>query len=154
VIVSFSGHRPPKGGLSWSADQGGDHLAVARVRGLLVELTPEWAIVGGALGFDMLAARACWLEDVRFAVFVPFVGQESRWPAASQSRYYEMLRCARWVEVVSDSASKSAFQIRNQAMVDESDLVVAWWDGSAGGTANCVGYANRVGRPVVNLLEA
>ena len=31
------------------------------------------------------------------------------------------------------------------------DLVLAFWDGSSGGTGNCVRYAGKVGKPIENL---
>lgn len=31
-----------------------------------------------------------------------------------------------------------------------SDLVLALWNGTAGGTANCIKYAEKVGKPIVN----
>ncbi|WP_188052008.1 hypothetical protein [Azospirillum sp. Sh1] len=40
---------------------------------------------------------------------------------------------------------------RNEWMVDHSDRLLALWDGSQGGTANCVRYARGLGRPIDNL---
>ena len=37
-------------------------------------------------------------------------------------------------------------------MVDHSDLVLAYWDGSSGGTKNCIKYAIDSGVKVVNIL--
>jgi uncharacterized phage-like protein YoqJ len=45
-----------------------------------------------------------------------------------------------------------AMQLRNIWMVDHADEVWAFWDGSKGGTANCVKYAERVNKPVRNLF--
>lgn len=42
---------------------------------------------------------------------------------------------------------------RDEAMVDAADVVLAFWDGSVGGTAHTVGYARNKGTPVTNLLE-
>lgn len=36
-------------------------------------------------------------------------------------------------------------------MVDDADRILALWDGSSGGTANCVGYANDIKKPITNL---
>ena len=44
-------------------------------------------------------------------------------------------------------------QVRNKWMVDNSDLVLALWNGTDGGTANCVRYAEKVGKPITNLWE-
>jgi uncharacterized phage-like protein YoqJ len=42
-------------------------------------------------------------------------------------------------------------QKRNIWMVDRSTAVLALWDGSKGGTANCVKYAEKVSVPVFNV---
>jgi len=44
-------------------------------------------------------------------------------------------------------------QTRNIWMVDNCDLVLALWDGSDGGTGNCIKYANKIGKPIVNLWD-
>ena len=36
-------------------------------------------------------------------------------------------------------------------MVDRADRLVALWSGAPGGTARCVAYAKRTGKPVDNL---
>jgi O-acetyl-ADP-ribose deacetylase (regulator of RNase III) len=45
----------------------------------------------------------------------------------------------------------SIYQRRNERMVDLSDMVVAFWDGSSGGTGNCVRYAQKVGKKMVRF---
>ena len=40
-------------------------------------------------------------------------------------------------------------QTRNEHMVNNSDTVLAIWDGTSGGTANCVRYAKKRGNPIV-----
>lgn len=40
---------------------------------------------------------------------------------------------------------------RNKWMVEQSDRVIAVWDGTLGGTANCVRYAKSQGRTIVQI---
>lgn len=42
-------------------------------------------------------------------------------------------------------------QKRNMYMVDNSDVVVSVWDGSNGGTGNCVSYAMNHNKKIINL---
>jgi uncharacterized phage-like protein YoqJ len=44
-----------------------------------------------------------------------------------------------------------AMQRRNEWMVDRADKLVALWDGSWGGTFNCIEYARKKGVPFDNL---
>ncbi len=38
-------------------------------------------------------------------------------------------------------------QKRNEWMVDNCDMLVAVWDGTDGGTYNCIDYAKRMKKP-------
>ena len=42
---------------------------------------------------------------------------------------------------------------RNEYMVDLADKIIAVWDGSNGGTANCVKYAEKVSADLDTWLE-
>jgi uncharacterized phage-like protein YoqJ len=42
-------------------------------------------------------------------------------------------------------------QIRNEWMVDRADQVIAIWDGTSGGTANCVEYATKMNKPILRI---
>ncbi len=44
-------------------------------------------------------------------------------------------------------------ELRNQYMVDSADVVIACWNGSPGGTKNCIKYAEKVGVPWVNIIR-
>ena len=40
-------------------------------------------------------------------------------------------------------------QKRNEYMVDKCDILLAVWDGSAGGTNNCVKYARKLDKEII-----
>jgi uncharacterized phage-like protein YoqJ len=83
---------------------------------------------------------------------VPFDGQERNWPCRVQQIYRQIIRQAAEVVIVSPGGfSGRAMQARNEWMVDRCDYLAALWDGSSGGTANCIAYANTIGRPGWNL---
>lgn len=152
TTVSFTGHRPPKADLTWSHEAKYDGVAVGLVRDWLREFQPSLAIVGGAQGFDTLAARACYLEHIPYDAYVPFANQDERWPQEARTRYRAMLNCAREIRIIGVStAIYWAFDARNRAMVDDSDHTLAWWDGSTGGTANCLNYCLTTEQPFTNL---
>jgi uncharacterized phage-like protein YoqJ len=152
MIIAFTGHRPPKAGLTYSHKAEGDWAAVNAVRAYLREHRPEFCITGGALGFDTLAARACVYEQVPFKVYVPCQGHSSRWPQEAQLRYQRMLELASEVKLVTDARySAWAMMRRNEAMVDHANMVLAWWDGTPGGTKNCIDYAEQQGKTVRSL---
>lgn len=104
-----------------------------------------------AHGWDQAVAEAAIDLDIPFTAAVPFVGQERRWPAGSQRRYRQLLAAAVSVEIVSPYPGTRAMDLRNKWMVDRADRLVALWDGSWGGTFNCIQYAIRVHVPFDNL---
>ncbi|PAD70641.1 hypothetical protein CHH83_02225 [Bacillus sp. 7586-K] len=42
-------------------------------------------------------------------------------------------------------------QKRNEWMVDNSDYVIAVWDGTKGGTGNCVKYAQKQNKYITTI---
>lgn len=105
-----------------------------------------------ALGWDTAWAIAAIRNKVPLTVAIPFLGQEQHWPPAAQEQYRVILDAADIVELVgSTDYSPQVMHARNRWMVDRCEAVVSLWDGSPGGTENCVRYAGLVGRPVFNL---
>lgn len=151
MIVAGTGHRPNKlGGYSTEAKA---RLVRIAMRGLCRPHTTK-AITGMALGWDTALAVACWTLNIPFTAAVPFRGQESRWPKESQELYHWLLDRAKEVVYVCDAGyAPWKMQVRNEWMIDNCDSVLALWDGSKGGTGNCIAYADKVGRPIVNLYE-
>jgi predicted Rossmann fold nucleotide-binding protein DprA/Smf involved in DNA uptake len=152
LILAGTGHRPDKLG-GYGAD------ATARLvrfaQGALLELRPAKIISGMALGWDQALAKACVLEGVPFDAYVPFLGQESVWPKASQERYKYLLGKADLINYVCEPGYAAwKMQSRNGAMARAADVVLALWNGSDGGTANCVKFAkNTLNKPVLNVWD-
>jgi len=124
---------------------------IAALQKHLEDLHPTLGISGMALGVDQWAAQLCTDLEIPWDAYVPFKGQESEWPRESQATYRTLLGHARRIHVTATSYSNAAFQHRNMAMVNACDLLLAVWDGSSGGTGNCVAYAQKVGRKMVRI---
>jgi len=142
VIIAGTGHRPDKlGGYGEATFLRLCHVASEA----LIRLKPTRVISGMALGWDQALAQAATEWHIPFVAAVPFKGQEAAWPAASQKYYHELLRKAESVVYVSKPPyAARKMQVRNEFMVHKCDLLLALWDGSDGGTANCVRYAKLV----------
>lgn len=108
---------------------------------------PEKIISGVALGFDSYGAKIAIKLGIPFIAAVPFTGQEKMWPKESQEDYHNLLKKAAEIVIVSEGGySVEKMQIRNQWMVDNSDRLLGAWDGTPGGTKNCLDYAKKVKR--------
>ena len=151
MTIAATGHRPAKlGGYSESLAERMFDLAQA----CLIEMRAEKIVSGVALGWDQAVAEAAISLDIPFIAVVPFQGQEFRWPQASQNHYRLLLRQAAQVVIVSPGGySRKAMQDRNIWMVDHCDGLLVLWDGSAGGTGNCIRYARSKRMPILNVWD-
>jgi uncharacterized phage-like protein YoqJ len=143
VPIAVTGHRPEKlGGYSAATqvrlrmfahqflERHQDHISVC--------------YTGMALGWDQAVAAACVDLGIPFIAAVPFKGQDLAWPLPSRIAYTNLLMAAAEVVVVCPGKYSAAkMQQRNEYMVRNARLVVALWDGTSGGTCNCVEYAQR-----------
>jgi uncharacterized phage-like protein YoqJ len=110
--VAGTDHRPQKlGGFSPAVDTRLRDLA----RSWLSEHRPDEVVSGMALGWDMALAEAVLELGLPLSAAVPFVGQESKWPAPSQKRYRDILARATRVEIVSSGLySPRLMMVRNE----------------------------------------
>ena len=113
----------------------------------------EKVISGGALGWDQALAAAAISLKIPTVLALPFEGFECKWPKESQEYLHSLMNPAEVVFVCDPGYAPWKMQERNKWMVDHSDRVLALWNGTDGGTANCVRYAEKVGKPITNLWE-
>lgn len=108
-----------------------------------------------ALGVDQDFAWLCTELSIPFTAALPFVGQEDNWPKHSQEWYEWLLIRADDVVVVSPGGYSAAkMQVRNEWMVDHCEKLLAVWDGTGGGTGNCVNYAYyKHGRSFIHRIN-
>ncbi len=152
MILGITGHRPPKLG-GYNLNGNPIYKKVCReMEKIFVDLNPEKIISGMALGLDQWAAFIAIKTNIPFVAAVPFEGQEIKWPPASQELYHKLLNKASAIVFTSSGHfSAGKMQIRNQWIVDYSDKLLAVWDGSPGGTNNCINYAKSVKKEIIRI---
>lgn len=107
-----------------------------KFKSLLKENNCNEAITGMALGVDTIFALAV-LElkeegyDIKLHCAIPCKNHSCKWIKESKP----------WI-----------MQKRNEYMVDLADKVIAVWDGSKGGTGNCVRYAEKCGKEIIRII--
>ena len=126
-------------------------------KSILKENNCEEAITGMALGVDTVFALAV-LElknegyDIKLHCAIPCKNHSCKWIKESVDQYNYILSKADIVKLVSEEEYKPwLMQKRNEYMVDLADKVIAVWDDSKGGTANCVKYAEKVGKEIIRI---
>ncbi len=151
--IAVTGHRPQH--LGWSFDLTAEpwQWLTGQFAELFTLAGAERVISGLALGVDTAAAVATLgLDGVHLHAAIPFEGQDSRWPKESRDTYARIRAAADSEKVVCEGGyAPWKMQRRNEYMVDNADVVIAVWNGKPGGTANCVEYARKVGKPIIYI---
>lgn len=163
----FTGHRPSKLDNCYSFENPMSQLIHAKLKAVITELVNNNAITrfisGGALGVDQIGFWAVERLKVRNThlridniVAIPFEYQYIKWKDKETLYWYHrMLEAAtevinvEYLEGYKDTKdnsidgyfSREKMQKRNEFMVDKSKHIIAVWDGSTGGTGNCIKYA-------------
>jgi len=150
LTVSFFGHR---------------HLdnaaAVERklercVASLLAESMFVEFLVGRNGDFDLLAASTVLRcrkrsgdDNSALVLVLPYETASLKINKKSFEAYYNEIEIC---TAAQKGHFKSAYQRRNRAMVDRSDLIVAWVE-REGGANQALKYAERKGKRIINLCE-
>lgn len=156
----FTGHRPQK--LPWGFNESQPQCKNLKKR-LAVEI--ENAIKSGyhtfwcgmALGFDLMCAETILqlkktYPHIKLFGALPCKNQEKLWQAAQQKRYRKILLQLDGVRCVFDEYNGAeCMHERNEFMINSSSLVIALFNGKAGGTKKTLEYAEKQGCKIVVL---
>lgn len=159
--MCVTGHRPSKMPTHYGYDITNESWTKLkeRFKKLLIEKQCTEAITGMALGVDTVFALAVIeLKDsgynIKLHSAIPCRNQEKTWDIEDQLLYGYILSKADIIKLVSDREYKAyLMQIRNEYMVDNSDEIIAVWNGEKkGGTYNCIKYTEMHGKKI-NYIE-
>jgi hypothetical protein len=152
TVVGFTGHRS-------IANPGAVAGQVAVALDDLAATNPSLLLISSiAAGADTLFVNEAARRGIPYLLVLPFPAARfqhdfapGEWLARSP-----LLEKAAHVEEISGSASdEEAYMDAGARIVNQSDLLVAVWDGTPtsglGGTADVVGYARDLGKPVLWL---
>ena len=103
-------------------------------------------ICGMANGCDLYFAEAVLAlrsrrPDVTLEAAVPYEAQAAHWEGALRERYARIL----------GEFTPGCYQRRNHYMVDASSVLIAAYDGRAGGTMSTMLYAMRQGLEIIEI---
>jgi uncharacterized phage-like protein YoqJ len=151
TILGITGHRPKSLNLPYDIYDPAYNLLGTAIINRIEEIKPDSIITGMALGVDQLVAVVATELKIPFVAAVPFQGQENIWPAQSQHFYKELLTKAEKVVIVSEGGySAEKLYLRNEYIVDNSDVLLAVWNGQlSGGTYAAMQYAVQQNKRIV-----
>lgn len=177
VNICFTGHRPNKlGGYDWKSEK---NIAIMKKLKKVINLVIKKYnindsfnfIFGGALGIDQMAFYIIQRLKEKYKkentiiisteIAIPFQKQSNKWEENDIKRYNKQIKQADQVIYV-DNLNKYAIpnyikdnyypikmKKRNMYMVDKSDIIIAVWNGSFSGSANCINYANKLNKTIL-----
>lgn len=113
-------------------------------------------LCGGAMGFDLVCGETIVLlkekfPDIKLIMVLPFVNQAKRFPIDWKQRYDFVLSAADEVDYYHEKYVKNCFIARNARMVAYSSMMITYYNGKPGGTANTIAMAQRDRLAIVNL---
>ena len=117
---------------------------------------------GACYGFDLMAAEQVLKRSkllnlrnpkpIRLIAVIPFEEQAIYWLESDREKYYdEILPYCDEVITLNTKFKKGCYHERNRYIVDRSSRMIAYYDGSSGGTAYTVKYAETKGLDIKNL---
>lgn len=148
ITVAFTGHR-------YYARQS-DAKLMSTLRQLYAQGYSRF-LCGMAWGFDLAAGEAV-LElkaehpEVELIAVVPHRGFFKLFHGDDARQYERVADGADGAEVICDVASEKSYLMRNDYLVQNASMVVAWWDGVPhGGTAYTLRAARHARIEIINL---
>lgn len=153
ITCCFSGHR------DISMDKV-SHLKVEiekAVRTLVTSHGVCYFGVGGAIGFDTLAAKVLFqlrkqeFPQIKVILVYPFDGYTRWWTQEQRREYRYLLPKYDKVVCVGDKAGREAYIWRNRHLVDGSNFCIYYCTRREGGTAYTVAYAKSRGLHLIGL---
>jgi uncharacterized phage-like protein YoqJ len=154
IIMAATGHRPDKLGKEYDYEGPYSNYILDRFSGILTEYKPKYIITGMAIGVDTLWVLSAIMNNIPFIAAIPFKGQEHKWKDHQKELYKNILDhplCIEKQYICDPGYAPWKMQKRNEWMVDRCEILVQVWDGTDGGTANCVRYATKVQRKRINV---
>lgn len=159
IHLALTGHRPPKLA-GYHLDQPYYHnlqdTLMSIIKKALQTYDTVWVHTGLALGADTiwgfagLQAAHQFPQRVKLHAEVPLLTQAAHWPNLKDRQNWQTLINHASAETIYGKTYYPALmQKRNQGMIDHCDQLIAIWDGSSGGTANAVHYAQTINKPII-----
>lgn len=112
---------------------------------------------GMSTGFDLWAAEAVLRArnalPVQLFCAIPFDHQADHYSSEWKRRFNHCLLAADRVFALSRDYYTGCYAARNRFMVDASSLLICYFDGKPGGTAQTVRMAEQSGLRIVNLAD-
>ncbi len=159
-VICFSGHRklPSKIELTTLVKNIFNEIDNAILEGY------DTFLFGACYGFDLICAEQVLLRkkiiklsdpnNIKLIAVVPFEEQASKWKEYDRIKYYNILSKCDDVITLNKKYESGCYFQRNRYMVDNSNKLICYFNGSSGGTKYTIEYAKKLSVPIVNLCKS
>lgn len=171
LTACFTGHRPSKlpGGYDYMSKE--NIKLKYKIENIILELIAGGTkrfLCGGAIGVDQMACEilldlrdnGC---DIYIELAIPFKEQYIKWQTENKQihqNHIDRVDKVTYVDCIQEYQCTNnigkydvrKLNLRNRYMVDNSDIIIAIWNGESGGTADCVKYATRKNKKIITIL--
>lgn len=158
VTCCFSGYRAEK--MPFPADDPRANTLAQTLDRAIVDAAAQGYtafLSGMSTGFDLWAAEAVLRArehlPVQLCCAIPFDQQADRYPPLWKRSFNRCLLAADRVFSLSRHYYAGCYAARNRFMVESSALLICYFDGQPGGTAQTVRMARQRGLEIVNLAD-
>ena len=164
MVVSFTGHRPDKIS-DWAHNPESVEQTIRRaVAEEIVRQNEEGAeefISGMAPGFDLWAADEVLrlrqsgqiTPSTKLILAIPYPHFERSFDASHHQLYHRIVEQADVTIYVSPRYHKGCYAMRNDFLAERADTLIAYYEGTEGGTRYTLRKAMARGCRCVNLLQ-
>lgn len=157
----FTGHRPQSLPFRFNENDERCIDLKRRLKDAIIEMITQNGVThfisGMAIGVDMYAAEIV-LElketypNISLEAAIPCENQSAKWAEQLRTRYNDILEKCDIRTVLQHSYTADCMHKRNKYMVDNSDWIIAVWNGKPSGTGKTVKYAEECGCNIIVIL--
>lgn len=151
---AFTGHRPQKLNID---EKRAKQLLTIAIRNA-INAGYNTFISGMAMGIDIWAAEVVLdlkkeNPSIHLVCALPYSTFYRGRSRLESEKYHSILSQADVTHISFPFYDPRSYQSRNIWMVDNSNLIIAFFSGEFGGTKNTIDYAKKEGIEIINLLN-
>lgn len=121
------------------------------VKELVKNYETTCGLTGLATGVDTWFAQILLKNNIPYIGYIPFPQQPTKWPEPEQQQYQNILKNAQKTKTFGNNYSNKYFFIRNDAMIEDSDLAIIVCKNSktSGGTYHVKKSCLKYNKPAI-----
>jgi uncharacterized phage-like protein YoqJ len=111
-------------------------------------------VSGGEKGFDVQFSKMCSARGIPIEIIMAHASQDHELSNHSKRQLRELRSEFIKVDYISEHRSRQAFILRNQRIIQETDILFVYWDHrNTGSTFKTLFHARKINKPIVNLFD-